>query len=207
MNILYTNTDPVIAANEHCNVHQVTMIREYAQLLSTAHHIFKTATDDMYKIISNPNHPSARWVREGSENYLWVFTSLARLHELYMLRSKNKHLRFNMLQSLQILPKGIPLGKTPILKVTKNFEYIKDPCKAYQAYLNNKFYEWIYRTDKRNIPVNFTLKKPAWCKYYTGEGNIKDISYTQSMLNQIQSEVEREYAKELLTKEGRLPKG
>lgn len=37
MNIFYTHPNPHKCANEHCNVHQVKMILEYTQLLSTAH--------------------------------------------------------------------------------------------------------------------------------------------------------------------------
>ena len=39
MNIFYTNTNPYTSAHEHCKVHRVKMIVEYAQLLSTAHRL------------------------------------------------------------------------------------------------------------------------------------------------------------------------
>jgi hypothetical protein len=66
MNIFYTNENPIIAAQDHCLVHQNKMIIEYAQLLSSAHHILdgEYAIDGIYKA-THKNHPSAIWVRSG----------------------------------------------------------------------------------------------------------------------------------------------
>ena len=43
MNIFALDTDPVIAAQSHCDKHVVKMIIEYAQLMSTAHRVLDGA--------------------------------------------------------------------------------------------------------------------------------------------------------------------
>lgn len=49
MNIFYLDENPSIAAAMHCDKHVVKMIVEYAQLMSTAHHIHGTNVEGMYK--------------------------------------------------------------------------------------------------------------------------------------------------------------
>jgi hypothetical protein len=72
MNVFFTNECPIQAANEHVRVHQVKMIVEYAQLLSTAHHVVDgdNAINGIYKQ-THTNHPSAIWVRKSADNYEW----------------------------------------------------------------------------------------------------------------------------------------
>jgi hypothetical protein len=40
MNIFALDSDPVVAAQQHCDKHVVKMIIEYAQLMSTAHRVY-----------------------------------------------------------------------------------------------------------------------------------------------------------------------
>ncbi|MEK9955017.1 MAG: hypothetical protein VW577_06375, partial [Pelagibacteraceae bacterium] len=50
------------------------MILEYAQLLSTAHHVLdgEDAPEGIYKK-THVNHPSAVWARQNRDNYLWLY--------------------------------------------------------------------------------------------------------------------------------------
>ena len=48
------------------------MILETAQLLCTAHHELGTSIEIPYKA-THKNHPSAIWVRDSAENYMWAY--------------------------------------------------------------------------------------------------------------------------------------
>ena len=76
MNIFYLDRDPAKCAMMHCDKHVVKMILEYAQLLSTAHHLVDGEPSiDCYKP-THKNHPSAVWVRESRCNYQWLYQLL-----------------------------------------------------------------------------------------------------------------------------------
>ena len=87
MNIFYLDTNPIKAAELHCDKHVVKMIIEYAQLMSTAHRVLdgelyedRTANNrrikrwrlnnnDMENVVykaSHINHPSAIWTRANA---------------------------------------------------------------------------------------------------------------------------------------------
>ena len=91
--------------------HSIKMILEYAQLLSTAHRVldgvelegisasgrkrkFWTLGDSrdytLYKA-THIHHPSAIWVRQSAENYLWLANMLIALCEEYTYRYGKVH--------------------------------------------------------------------------------------------------------------------
>ena len=93
MNIFYLSNDVNDCAKQHVDKHVVKMIIEYAQLMSTAHrvldgHMYMDKTKNnrnikrwrlhsnlesiVYKA-SHINHPSAIWVRESKEHYMWLY--------------------------------------------------------------------------------------------------------------------------------------
>ena len=91
MNIFYLHNDPQRCAQMHCDKHVVKMILEYAQLLSTAHHILDGVPSvDCYKM-THKNHPSAVWARETSGNYWWLWNLLMELCGEYTYRYGKIH--------------------------------------------------------------------------------------------------------------------
>jgi hypothetical protein len=93
MNIFYLHNDPKECAKLHNDKHVVKMIIEYAQLMSTAHRVLDG--EEYIEITSNNrkmrrwrhheekmntglmkathiNHPSAIWVRQSKDNYVWI---------------------------------------------------------------------------------------------------------------------------------------
>jgi hypothetical protein len=90
MNIFYLDSRPVVAAQYHCDKHVCKMIVEYAQLLSTAHHIHGTAVEGMYKK-THSNHPSAIWTRSSPQAYEYVRQLLWHLLEQYAIRYFKVH--------------------------------------------------------------------------------------------------------------------
>ena len=133
MNIFALDTDPVIAAQSHCDKHVVKMIIEYAQLMSTAHRVLdgalyqdKTANNrsikrwrlpdevlekDVYKA-SHVNHPSGIWTRQTKANYDYMYKMWFALCKEYTHRYGKTHMSDSKLRdALGWLPKNIKTGK------------------------------------------------------------------------------------------------
>ena len=111
MNIFYLDPNPAECAAMHNDKHTVKMILEYAQLLSTAHRFLDgnivtglsetgrkqtryVLTSDLNTVLyrsTHINHPSAIWVRQSLENYLWLANMLIALCEEYTYRYGKTH--------------------------------------------------------------------------------------------------------------------
>jgi len=112
MNIFYLDHDVTKCAEMHNDKHCVKMILEYAQLLSTAHRVidgeqtpwfttdagrkkrewmlYDERQDKLYAA-THINHPSAVWVRQSPENYMWLANMLVALCEEYTHRYNKVH--------------------------------------------------------------------------------------------------------------------
>lgn len=77
MNVFYPNSNPFECADEHCHVHRIKMILEYAQLLSTAH-----------RVLACP---------EPIEVYVWKNRKLTRKTKWHMHPSDTVRYRFGMI--------------------------------------------------------------------------------------------------------------
>ena len=111
MNIFYLHHDTKTCAEMHNDKHCVKMILEYAQLLSTAHRVLdgtvgvghsvsgrkKTiyalpdSRDTILYSATHISHPSAVWVRQSRENYIWLSNMLIALCEEYTYRYGKVH--------------------------------------------------------------------------------------------------------------------
>mgnify|MGYP003653430839 CR=1 FL=1 len=104
MNIFVLDENPLVAAADMCDKHVPKMIVESAQMLCTAHRVldgtsyidyakngrklqrWSHSTDsqggstNLYKA-AMVNHPCTKWVRESSDNYLWLS-----LHSIQLLK-------------------------------------------------------------------------------------------------------------------------
>jgi len=113
MNIFALHTDPVIAAQMHCDRHTVKMIIEYAQLMSTAHRVLDgdlyqdktvnnrnikrwrlvdTVLENVVYKASHVNHPSGIWCRANKSNYEYLYKLWIALCEEYTHRYGRIHL-------------------------------------------------------------------------------------------------------------------
>ena len=153
MNIFYLNTDPRIAAQQHCDQHVVKMMVETAQLLCTAHHVCETATDNLYKP-THKNHPSAVWVRSSRANYQWTYALLYWLCREYEYRRDRKSKVMELLPSLAIPPRSLPT--TPFVDPPQCMpdQYkTNDTVTAYQNY---------YQGEKTFARWTWKRKPPYW---------------------------------------------
>lgn len=167
MNVFYTNNCPTLAARDHCNVHQVKMIVEYAQLLSTAHHVLdgegEGVIEGIYKK-THVNHPSAIWTRKSSEHYLWVFSCAIELCKLYTERTGKTHKTQDILLKLTTLPTNIVNRVFKVPPIAAPDEYKKIALLSgvevgYHKYLLSKYTEWI----SRDKPIKVEhMYSPTW---------------------------------------------
>ena len=154
MNIFYLDGNYRKAAEMHCDKHCVKMILEYAQMLSSAHHLLdeeNVISNDFYKV-AHKNHPCTIWVRENAQHYLWLYSLFQYLSEEYTKRYGKIHASWRKLHKhLKHLPKNIKHTKwrTPPQCMP---EYCKDNnvVEAYRNYYikeKNNFAVWKYTTE------------------------------------------------------------
>jgi len=164
MNIFYLDHDVTKCAEMHNDKHVVKMILEYAQLLSTAHRVldgvelsglsasgrkkkFWTLADSrdytLYKA-THIHHPSAVWVRQSKENYLWLANMLLALCEEYTYRYGKVH-KTERDGLVNVLLKNIPNNITdsnftqPTPAMPDEVKISGDSIKSYRNYyINNK---------------------------------------------------------------------
>jgi len=172
MNIFYLDHDPKLCAEMHVDKHCVKMILEYAQLLSTAHRYLdgvptvdrRTATgrqrttyilpdnrDNVLYRATHINHPSAIWVRQSRDNYVWLYELLINLCKEYTYRYGKTHKveASGLLNELRSVPAGI--SEHP--KFTEPTPAMPDECKvsgnsieSYRKYyIMNKQHLWSWK--------------------------------------------------------------
>jgi hypothetical protein len=147
MNIFYLDPDPETCASLHCDKHCVKMILEYAQLLSTAHHVLDgdLARPGLYAK-THVNHPSAVWVRQSIQHYVYVFRLLDHLCAEYSSRYGRTHkTEATVMESVKYLPQNLrDRGWTEPPQCMPDEYKCDDPVDAYQQY---------YRGDKARFAV------------------------------------------------------
>ena len=175
MNIFYLDHDVLKCAKMHNDKHCVKMILEYAQLLSTAHRVIdgiveygNSKSGRKKTIYSLPdsrnyilysathiNHPSAVWVRQTHENYLWLQAMLVALCGEYSYRYGKIHKceRDGLVDQLLQLPNSIPFGSftQPTPAMPDEVKVAGDSIASYRSYyINNKAHLASWK--KRNQP-------------------------------------------------------
>ena len=164
MNIFATDACPIQSAKNMCIAHQNKMMQESIQLLSTAHFVLDGVQRGTKP--THVNHPSAVFVRESSGNYFWVLTHAITLSVMYTERTGKVYGYFKYLQDVMTSPVNIqvaPLGDFPMCMPDEyKLKAFFDVYKAYKMYLNVKYKEWINRTDKKQMKVEWYPEKPEW---------------------------------------------
>lgn len=119
------------------------MVVEYGQLLSTAHHVIDgdQARKGIYKV-THKNHPSAVWVRESVEHYIYVRDLLEALCAEYTYRYGKVHkTEREVLPLLMMPPKNMPMNGGWV----EPPQCMDDHCKESNAIDGYKTY---YRVEK-----------------------------------------------------------
>lgn len=167
MNIFWLDEDLQTCARMHNNSHCIKQILEYAQLLSTAHHVLdgdeSPIKDKIYKQ-THKNHPCAVWVRESYENYSQLWSLLDSLCEEYTYRYGKIHkVERELLDYLWDIP-----SNTPTINSTPKPVCMPDECKIYVDGTLDvvRSYRNYYNTRKQHIASWKNRDVPEW---YIGE--------------------------------------
>jgi hypothetical protein len=159
LNIFYLDKNTQKCAEMHVDKHCVKMILEYAQLLSTAHrvldgnlvvglsesgrkrkqYILNDKREQMLYSATHINHPSAIWVRQSDQNYMWLAELLEMLCGEYTYRYGKIHKveRIGLMQLLKNeFPKNISTGKftEPTPAMPEQYKVAGDSIKSYKNY-------------------------------------------------------------------------
>lgn len=183
MNIFYLDTDPVKAAQYMTDSHVVKMILESAQLLSTAHRLLDGEMQEHKRLVpgssetpkyrkhkmwvlpderqhimylaTHRNHPSAVWVRERVENYLWLVDHFFALMDEYTFRYGKQHATKKLGYYLQSPPFNLKeYDFTPPPSAMDNIYIISnDPVINYRNY---------YKHGKAHLHKWTKREQPDW---------------------------------------------
>jgi hypothetical protein len=172
MNIFFLDTCPKGAARYHCNSHVSAMLRETAQLLSSAWHLHgdPRQAEKVYKK-THVNHPSAKWTRGGRDNYLWLVELWSNLHEEFKFRYDGRtHLSYTSLfpilrHSPCGLAKDVPMYQPPPamaleFKIRSFTDLSKTDIRFY--YDSVASYRNYYRNGKDHLLTYTRREKPEW---------------------------------------------
>lgn len=155
MNIFYLSHDVKQCAEWHVDKHVVKMIMEYAQLLSTAHHVLdgSNAIAGLLKK-THENHPCAKWARESSGNYEWLYSMFCAVLDEKVYRYTKPHMYENLREPLSNLPKNIHIGNftNPPAAVGEAIKY-EDIIETYKSY---------YRIEKTHLHAWKKRERPEW---------------------------------------------
>ena len=158
MNIFFLHNDPAIATLGMCNKHVVKMIVESAQMLSTAHrmldgyastyttksgirkyHALPDARESILYRDTHANHPCSLWARATDSNYIWLYTHMESLCELYTEYYGKIHASSKL--PLSILPTNIPVGELTTFPMAMPDEFrIGSPVESYREYYTTKLF-------------------------------------------------------------------
>ena len=175
MNVFYLDNDPVKCAEMHVDKHVCKMVIEYAQLMSTAHRVldgqeYKRLSannrsikawrlpDDREDRLMKPtmmNHPSAIWLRQSDQNYLWLYNMWCELLGEFTYRYGKIHATARLIPDLAVLPTNIPKGK-----FTGPTPAMPDDCKVLGDSLAS--YHKYYINNKTHLATWKNRSKPNW---------------------------------------------
>jgi hypothetical protein len=185
MNIFYLHRNARICAEMHNDKHCIKMILEYAQLLSTAHRVIDgTATDCLSRSgrkqtryilpderehvlysATHINHPSAIWVRQSKQNYVWLHALLAALCKEYTFRYGKVHKceRDYLVEYLTEPPINIPNKPftEPTPAMDKMYIIKNDSLNSYRNYYRQgkkHLANWSGKYNSRSVPDWYSLE-------------------------------------------------
>lgn len=156
MNIFFLDRDIEKCVQAHCDKHVVKMILEYAQLLSSVHHMTHPKPQELYMLykLTHKNHPDAVWARQSVGNYEYLLSLAVLLGEEYTYRYGKVHKSIYMIEDMPY-PEFVPEGKftEPPKCVHDDFKGLEDTVTAYREY---------YKRDKRGFCVWTGRDTPDW---------------------------------------------
>lgn len=133
MNLFYLDRDVRRSCMYHLDKHVVKMVTEYAQLLSSTHHILQSGVSGTMKL-SHKNHPCAVFCRTSSANYDLVYQYYVACAAEYTHRYGKVHASLSKYhEALRINP--VPKGALTDIPLCVPDDCKFDcPVKSYREY-------------------------------------------------------------------------
>lgn len=160
MNIFYTDSDPVKAAQNLCDKHVVKMIVESCQMLSTAYRLFSPQKHLIPPTIYKPthvSHPCTLWVSESLAHYGWLLAHAWAIEEEYQHRYHKYHACRRALHEL---------SRTAHFSENISMEWVDPPqCMPEQYKVPDHpitAYRQYYRAEKSSFAHWTRRSAPAW---------------------------------------------
>lgn len=162
MNIFASFQDPERSARYLDDQRVVKMMTESVQMLCTTLHVVGQGSLDLHKP-EQPNHPCTKWVREGIENFEWLYEHALALQDEWRLRwDHNKDHKsiavFNRAKAYR-RRKVLPPGCTPFVNCAANstlgisFKHVKNTNLAYRLYLDARWKLQQQEYPRTRLPV------------------------------------------------------
>ena len=156
MNIFVLHRDPKIAAQMHIDKHVTKMSIEYAQLLSSAHHVWSSAENPALVGLYKPthiNHPATKWARSHPSHYAWLYELACATWDEYTYRYGKIHASSRLRAQLAHIPDingGVatppPQCMPDIHKVTgDSWDATIDGYRQYYQFVKVSFATWKVR--------------------------------------------------------------
>lgn len=153
MNVFILDEDPTLAAQMQCDKHVVKMLLETAQMLSTVHAHYGSATERMYKP-THVNHPCNVWLRKSLWSYRWLLEHFEALCDEYTWRYRRVHKSAALLDDFKILPDYTYYAPVDFALAMPDEFKQSDPVASYRAY---------YRSKKDTIDMRWKAREvPDW---------------------------------------------
>jgi hypothetical protein len=151
MNIFVLDTNPITAAEMHCDKHVPKMCVEAAQMMASALRRHGATDEDMpltkagkpYKG-GYKHHPCTVWAGDNRGNFSWLALHALALCAEYTKRFGKIHACHNPIYIMSTMDYIIPEGGLTAFALAMPDEYRDDDAvKAYQAYYHSKqFAKW-----------------------------------------------------------------
>ncbi|WBU76560.1 hypothetical protein CHLORIS_151 [Vibrio phage Chloris] len=162
MNIFVLDLDPKLAAQYHCDKHIISQMKESVQMLCTAmiHWGNKpplNKSGEPYKK-AHENHPCTKWVRDGIDNYQWLWDLTYALVEEAEYRFGNTYHIASIIRdgSLPRLPEQhpTPRTRTPFANATADWLKSSDNWENKSSFVTLNavdIYRLYYIVDKTHM--------------------------------------------------------
>jgi hypothetical protein len=164
MNIFYLSNNTKECAEFHMDKHVVKMILEYSQILCTSHRIIDNINEShflnevLYKK-THQKHPSVLWCMKCEENYMWLYSLLVNLIDVFKKRyNRHQHKSENLLKYLINTPNNINKNE----KFSPPPLTIKEESKISSCHI--ECYKRCYQTEKKHLGWGNEEDIPSW--YY-----------------------------------------
>ena len=160
MNIFVLDTDPVLAAQYHCDKHVGNMIKESAQMLATVTGVGYEPT--------HSNHPCTLWVGKEIKNALWLISLARALNDEYMYRYNKivPHKSWTIIEDVirPVVIRNLLSTDQPLINMLPDGEYDFPQCMPdeYKHEDTVQAYRNYYKGDKVRFATWKNREAPYW---------------------------------------------